>query len=236
MTRHVDKIGPVTLILGNSIDEMAYLTGKIDLVCTDPPYELTSGGAGTDDDPSMKGMFASSKYSNSGSLFEEMTSWAEFSGPISRTMKKGTQAYVMCNDKNVSRCQEAFTHHGLIFHNLLVWRKNTCIPNRQYMKRTEFCLMFGKQPAFTIGNPSDDNVFDDNVVPPGQKVHKSQKPISLLSKWIENSSKPGDLVLDPFSGSGATAVAAARLGRRAIVIEKDQEYFEASRKWIRENI
>lgn len=62
------------------------------------------------------------------------------------------------------------------------------------------------------------------------RFHPTQKPISLIMWQLEKYSKPGDLILDPFSGSGTTAIAAHRLGRRFVCIEKDSEYHAASVK------
>lgn len=62
------------------------------------------------------------------------------------------------------------------------------------------------------------------------RFHPTQKPLSLISYLIERSSNPGAIVLDPFSGSGTTAVAAHNLGRRFVCIEKDRGYWEASVK------
>jgi len=62
----------------------------------------------------------------------------------------------------------------------------------------------------------------------GQKAHPTQKPESLLSRVILSTSKPGDIVLDPFSGSGTTAAVAKRFGRKYIGIERDKNYAKIS--------
>jgi adenine-specific DNA-methyltransferase len=59
----------------------------------------------------------------------------------------------------------------------------------------------------------------------GNKLHPTQKPVSALTPLIEAYSKPGDVVLDPFGGSGSTAVAALKSGRKFILFEKDETYF-----------
>ena len=72
------------------------------------------------------------------------------------------------------------------------------------------------------------NFWDDVTVPywsmPENTPHPTQKPEKLLAKIILASSKPGDLVFDPFGGSGSTAVTAKKLGRRYLTIEKDEKY------------
>ena len=68
--------------------------------------------------------------------------------------------------------------------------------------------------------------------PPGQIIHPTQKPVELMELLIAQSTDPGDLVVDPFSGSGATIVAAQRLGRRALGIELDPQHYERSNERI----
>lgn len=70
------------------------------------------------------------------------------------------------------------------------------------------------------------NVLRFPVVPQKEKLHIAQKPVALVRELIEASSAPGDLVLDPFAGSGTTAIAALQSGRRYIVIERDQATYQ----------
>ena len=62
--------------------------------------------------------------------------------------------------------------------------------------------------------------------------HPTQKPVGLLERIIEASTRPGDLVLDPFVGSGTTGVAAARLGRRFVGIDVEEGFLAKARKRI----
>jgi modification methylase len=68
----------------------------------------------------------------------------------------------------------------------------------------------------------------------GKKVHPTQKPEALLARVLMSSSKPGDVVLDPFFGSGTTGAVAKRLGRRFIGIEREQDYIDAAQARIAE--
>ena len=82
------------------------------------------------------------------------------------------------------------------------------------------------QGQFRLTHPS--NIWTDITVPfwsmPENTEHPTQKPEKLLAKLILASSRPGDLVLDPFLGSGSTAVTAWKLGRRFIGVERQEEY------------
>lgn len=66
-------------------------------------------------------------------------------------------------------------------------------------------------------------------VPSGQNIHPTEKPVGLLERLIEMSTNPGDFIVDPFSGSGSTSVAAMQLGRDSLAFEIDERFIEKSR-------
>lgn len=88
-------------------------------------------------------------------------------------------------------------------------------------------------PEFEVPEPGGKQVVWNLPTPAkGEKIlgsHPTQKPLSLLERIVRCSSKPGDLVVDPFSGSGTTGVAAVNLGRRYIGFEREKEYVELAR-------
>ena len=96
------------------------------------------------------------------------------------------------------------------------------------MKNCEFVLFLRKGPARAIYTPSAQMVHDFHN-PVGSKSHETEKPADLMRFYIEASSRPGDTVLDPFMGTGATGVAAAQAGRHFIGIEMNRKYFDVAR-------
>lgn len=66
----------------------------------------------------------------------------------------------------------------------------------------------------------------ENIVTPGTNVHPTQKPVALVSDWIKKFTDPGDIILDPYMGSGTTLYCAMKLGRMAIGIEADEKHYE----------
>ena len=119
---------------------------------------------------------------------------------------------------------------GFHFHNQISMIKDTNMPNRWYLKYTEAVLMFKKGKAKPI-NDMTSRDYEFVVMPKGgAKRHPTEKPLSFMEKLVFNSSRVGDLVLDPFSGSGTTGVAAINLGRRYIGIECDPIFAEVSRE------
>ncbi|MEP5728102.1 MAG: DNA methyltransferase [Sulfitobacter sp.] len=222
VTRDVRQIGPVTLCHGDALDVLQDLRGAADLCVSDFPYRLIAGGRGTSGDGSMSGIFDADAYDNSGDLMA-MAEWHQMAPPVYRALKPNADAYFMTNDKNLLLAGGALVGAGFKFHNLLGWDKGAPTPNRWYMKHVEYVLYMWKGKARAITNPGSKQLFASPR--PKDRVHPTQKPICLMEHYIQNSSRPGDVVIDPFCGSGATLVAAALAGRRAIGIEIDPDHF-----------
>ena len=225
-------VGPCTLYHGDCMDVLPRLPEKADLLVSDPPYKLTQGGKCKGDDhvygtgkthKKMKGKFSAANYDNSGKLME-IVPWEKMAGPMFDACKSDADAYIMANDKNIFEARNAFVGSGWKFHNLLTWHKIYATPNRWYMKDAEYTLYLWKGKAKTIRNPGSKQVKSIHT-PRGQE-HSTTKPVLLMQYYIENSSEYGDLVLDPFAGSGSTLEAAMLSGRRAIGIEYNETYFD----------
>lgn len=229
--RDVVQIGAIKLIHGDAQDVLADFRGYADLLCTDHPYRLTSGGRGTSGDGSMSGMFDAEDYDNSGDLMA-MAEWDRSGGPIYRALKPDADGYVMVNDKNLMLAMGAFVGAGFKFHNLLAWDKHSPTPNRWYMKHLEYVLYLWKGKGFPIRNPGSKQLFRADR--PGLGFHKTEKPVELMQHYIENSTDPGQIVLDPYMGSGSTLVAAAASHRAGIGIEIDRDHFETACRRVEE--
>lgn len=133
--------------------------------------------------------------------------FSEWLPEVYRVLKENAHCYIWVNDKNlVDLCNEA-EKAGFKLHNILVWKKNNCTPNRWYMKNCEFVLFLHKGKSFPIKNLGDAQLFECNNISGKDKVHPTQKPIAYLERLILNSSNELDTVLDPFMGTGTTAVA-----------------------------
>jgi site-specific DNA-methyltransferase (adenine-specific) len=85
-----------------------------------------------------------------------------------------------------------------------------------------FLCMKGRRPLQKLGQP---NVWMEPRVAPQRKVHPTEKPTALIRKIIEQSSQPGELVIDPFAGSSSTLIAALECKRNAWGCELDKEYY-----------
>lgn len=196
---------------------------SIDLVVTDPPYKVISGG--NKSEKWKSGYKNSVLYRNDGKIFDHNDiSFEEWIPEIYRVLKDNTHCYIMTNVINMENLLKVCRETGFKLHNILVWEKNTMNANRWYMKNCEFTLFLYKGKSKTINNPSSKQVHKfNNIV--GNKNHPTEKPIELMKMYVENSSKPGDIVLDPFMGCGTTGVACKELNRNFIGIEIDEKYF-----------
>ena len=166
-------------------------------------------------------------------------------------MKPSATLWVIGSYHNIFRVGTILQDLGFWILNDVVWRKTNPMPNfrgRRFTNAHETMIWAAREPggkgytfnyeALKAGN-EDVQVRSDWTIPlctgeerlkgrDGKKLHPTQKPEALLARVILSSSRPGDLVLDPFSGTGTTGAAAKRLGRQFIGIERDPAYAAAA--------
>ena len=201
---------------------------SIDLVVTDPPYKVISGG--NKSEKWKSGWKTSVLSRNDGKIFDyNDIKFSDWIPEVYRVLKDGTHFYCMTNVLNLSKVIQEAEKVGFYLHNILVWEKNNVTTNRWYMKNCEFTLFFKKGAAKTINNPSCKMVHKFNN-PMGNKLHPTEKPVELMEMYVLNSSNEGDLVLDPFVGSGSTAIACLKNSRRFIGSEIDMNYYNVAKE------
>ena len=218
MTRP-EIIGEATLYQGDCRDVLPGI-GEVDMICTDPPYLLEAGGNTTGD---MGGKFAHGAYDNSGEIVSCDIEFSEFMPLLAACLPQG-HAYFMVNNRHVGSVEAAALAAGFRFHNWLVWDKGTGTPNRWYMKNCEFVLFVFRGAGTLINDCGSRQLIKCPNVTGG--VHDTQKPVALMEHYIGNSTKPGQVVLDPFMGSGTTGVAALQKNRAFVGIERDPAIFD----------
>jgi modification methylase len=242
------------IIVGDCIAEMAKLPADcVDLVFADPPYNLQLQRAlkrpdhstvdAVDDDWDQFASFAA---------YDEFTrAWLS---ACKRVLKPSGTLWVIGSYHNIFRVGAVLQDLGYWILNDVVWRKSNPMPNfrgRRFTNAHETMIWATREQgarytfnyeALKAGN-EDIQVRSDWTVPlctgeerlkgrDGKKLHPTQKPEALLARVILASSRPDDLVLDPFNGTGTTGAVATHLGRRYIGIERDPDYAEAAEKRI----
>lgn len=203
---------------------------SFDLCVSDPPFlwNKTTGGLSTTS-------VITSKWDNSNFLAGGKTAsmnntikFKDWMPHLYRVMKDPSHIYLFTNDKNLSDLITIAEESGFRLHNVLVWAKNNKTPNLWYMKNCEFIVFLHKGKSFRITDPSSAQLLSYSNIPGKSKLHPTQKPVELLKILIQNSSQPGQVVFDPFMGSGSTAVAAQECGRHFFGFENDPRFHQTA--------
>ena len=182
--------------------------GSVDLLITDPPYESLEKYRAIGTTTRLKKSNASSNkwfdiFPNS--RFEELIS------EIYRVLTKNSHFYLFCDQETMFVVKPIAEEIGFKFWKPIVWDKCAIGMGYHYRARYEFILFFekGKRKLNDLGVP---DVIQEKKV---WKGYPTEKPVGLLEVLIKQSSSDGDLIVDPFFGSGSTLIAASNLDREA---------------------
>ena len=130
--------------------------------------------------------------------------------------------------------QSAFRAAGGHWSTFVIWAKNTFTLGRADYQRQYEPILYGWPEGgerHWCGDRDQGDVWQIKK-PQKNDLHPTMKPVELVERAIRNSSRPGDVVLDPFGGSGSTLIAAEKSGRRARLIELDPKYVDVIvRRW-----
>ena len=215
----------IELFHGNCLELLARMDeGCIDLLVTDPPYRIITGG---DSGNRPKGMLSGNRQ-----LFKHQTDIgiSEWMPLVYKVLKDGSHAYIFTNALNLKDMLIESEKAGFKLHNLLVWEKNNCNPSQFYMKNCEYVLFLRKGKAKWIANiGASKTVHQFNNILRGRS-HPCEKPVDLLRFYIENSSKEGDTVMDPFMGTGSCGEACGIANRNFVGVELDEDYFNIAKE------
>jgi modification methylase len=243
------------IVVGDCVAEMTKLpAASVDLVFADPPYNLQlQGDLKRPDDSRVDAVDDDWDKFSSFSAYDDFTrAWLI---ACRRVMKPSATLWVIGSYHNIFRVGAILQDLGFWILNDIVWRKSNPMPNfrgRRFTNAHETLIWAARDAAkhnytfnyeaLKAGN-DDVQMRSDWFIPlctgeerlkgtDGKKLHPTQKPESLLARVILSASRPDDLVLDPFSGTGTTGAVAHRLRRRFIGIERSSEYAAAARERI----
>ncbi|HVV94203.1 MAG TPA: site-specific DNA-methyltransferase [Hyphomicrobiales bacterium] len=238
------------VVVGDCVAELSKLpAGSIDLVFADPPYNLQLQRALHRPDQSLV-----DAVDDDWDRFASFEAYDAFTRAwllaVRRVMKPDAALWVIGSYHNIFRVGALLQDLGFWILNDVVWRKANPMPNfrgRRFTNAHETMIWAARSAearyvfnyeALKAGN-EDLQPRSDWFLPictgaerlkdgQGRKLHPTQKPEALLHRVLLASSRPGDLVLDPFAGSGTTGAVAKRLGRRFLGIERDPDYAAAA--------
>jgi modification methylase len=223
---------------------------SVDLVFADPPYNLQLGGSLSRPDQSLV-----DAVDDAWDQFESFRAYDDFTrawlAGCRAAMKPNATLFVIGSYHNIFRVGTILQDLGFWILNDIVWRKANPMPNfrgRRFTNAHETLIWAARDQgarkytfhyeALKAGN-EDCQVRSDWFLPlctgaerlkdhSGAKAHPTQKPEALLQKVLLAASNPGDLVLDPFFGTGTTGAVARRFGRHFLGIERDPTYAAAA--------
>lgn len=196
---------------------------SVDLILTDPPYGIDIAKAHTIDRQACNDI----KFEDGD--FETMNLLDKAFALMYKVLKNERHMYLFCGIDKISTVIKLLEKHGFEVHNLpLVWDKGSgSYPSQMtsYVHSYEVFLHVWKGPHRKLnGTPRD--IFQIKRAPSNKKIHPTEKPTELLRDLIEYSSHPGELVFDPFAGSGSTLEAAKEKNRRGLGVEMNDIYYK----------
>ncbi|MEY4091810.1 MAG: hypothetical protein RLZZ496_992 [Pseudomonadota bacterium] len=239
------------ILRGDCIEQLKSLpSASVDLVFADPPYNLQLEGALNRPDQSLVDAVDDDwdKFSSFADYDAFTKAWLT---EAQRVMKPNATLWVIGSYHNIFRVGAIMQDLGFWILNDVIWRKANPMPNfrgRRFTNAHETMIWASRNAAsksYTFHYDAlkaaneDTQVRSDWYLPlctggerlkdsKGSKVHPTQKPEQLLARVILSSSNPGDVILDPFFGTGTTGATAKRLGRHFVGIERDPDYANAA--------
>lgn len=221
-------LGDHRLICGDSTQAEAIDTlmggQPADMVFTDPPYGMSYGGG-----RAAGSSRAGARVKSHGMIMNDDLQGDDLTGMVrdaianamART-RKGGALYACLTWRTYAEFRDALLATGNKIKACIVWDKGSIgLGNAHYRPQHEFIFYTGGD---WHGDKSQSDVWQMSRGSTADYVHPTQKPVGLVERAIENSSKPGATVLDCFGGSGSTLIACEKTGRRGRLIELDPRY------------
>lgn len=240
------------IIKGNCIEEMKKMPSEsVDLIFADPPYFMQTDGILHRTD--------GTKFAGVEDAWDKFQDYAEYDKftmqwltECKRVMKKNASIWVIGSFQNIYRVGYIMQNMGFWILNDVVWSKPNAVPNFggtrfQNSHETLLWCTKSKDAKYTFNyktmkhlnnNKQEKSIWNIGICignerlkdENGQKIHSTQKPEKLLYNIIISSSKPNDLVLDPFFGTGTTGAVAKATGRNYVGFEIDETYINYAQK------
>lgn len=235
--------------------ESEFPNESIHMIFADPPYNLSGKNLVWKEKKYTK---VNEKWDTMSSqeYWDFSRSWISQSY---RVLASGGSIYICCTYHNLGEILVVVKEVGLEVRNLITWYKPNAMPNmsrRVFTHGTEFLVWATKGKGWTFHydllkelNPEKQKngkkkaMRDLWVLPTtpkkerikkkdGSTLHSTQKPLAIVERAILASSNPGEIILDPFMGTGTTAIAAHKHGRKWVGIEENKEYLDyAQKRW-----
>ena len=233
-----------TVIKGNCVETLSTFKFGFDMVFADPPYFLSSGGISYQ---SGKVVCVDKGEWDKPTSPEEMDAFnLRWLSSVRDHMNNNATIWISGTHHNIFSVQQQLLKLGFKILNVITWAKTNPPPNiscRYFTYSTEFIIWARKSPKvahyfnYELRKQLNENkqmtdVWRLPAIAKWEKTcgkHPTQKPLGVLARLIQASTKPGAWVLDPFSGSATTGIAANLLGRKYLGLEIEDEFLSMSK-------
>lgn len=226
--------------------------GKIHLVLTDPPYNASNGGVNLPDNKTGGAYYKVNEKWDKFSYKDYMEFTKKWVDEVDKILAPNGSIMVCGSFHNIGEVIVALKDKGYKFLNLITWEKSNAMPSitkRMLTHSTEFIGWFAKGKGWKFNYDKmkkynqgkqlrdvwrfrscqgSERIKGEN----GRAAHPTQKPLELFKRLVEMATDEGDIVIDPFMGSGTTALASLQLNRNWIGIDNNKEYIDLANKRI----
>lgn len=226
---------------------------SIDLIFADPPYNLSGNGLKWKGNKTGGDWYMVNEHWDKMTAPEYLQFTRKWIGACHKVLKDAGSIYIACSYHNIGEVMIVLKQLDFKINNIITWYKTNAMPNmtrRVFTHSTEFVVWAVKNSGWTFNyekikkinperqkNGEEKQMRDLWEMPlvqgkervrgkDGKALHPTQKPEEMLKRIILASSNEDDIVLDPFLGSGTTAVVAKRYNRKWIGIEKEKKYVD----------
>ena len=218
------------------------------LMATDPPYLVDYKGGERPASKSRPEPISGSKRSSARATQKNARNWDAYHDPETsvefyvmfltealKHLKPHSAVYQWHASRRQALVEEAWGQVGLLVHQTIVWVKDRpVLTHSHYLWQTEPCFygwLEGQQPKLKPP-ATESNVWGVHHEGWQDGLHPTQKPVELFTKPIEFHTRPGDILYEPFSGSGTQLIAAERTGRICYALEQEPVYCDVARaRW-----
>lgn len=212
---------------------------SVDLLLTDPPYSISKSYVCETQVPRRlrtNGSDFIMPKGHFGQWDEEFPPPDEWTSTI--IPKVRGWVVIFCAQAQIGEYCDILNGHKLSAVGTMVWHKTNPVPfNHKYKPINAWeAIVVGKRPGTKFNGKTVHNVFECKSPSPQERIHSTQKPLDLITKFITLFSDEGDFVLDPFAGSATTVIAAANSRRRVLAYENDPEHFDAATRRITQSV
>jgi site-specific DNA-methyltransferase (adenine-specific) len=223
------KLGEHVLGCGSATDEefvgkvMKNIKGPVRMILTDPPYGVAYVEGKKDF--AKLGKESVKVIMNDHLQTEEEYSLftADWMNAIKPHLDKYNAAYIFNSDLMFRALRNGIDEAGFYYSQMLIWVKNTVVVGRKDYLPMHEVVAYCWYGRHKMNRPKSKSIIF-HPKPASSKLHPTMKPVGLLRKIIPNNTKTGEIVYDPFGGSGSTLIASEHMGRRCVMVEMDPGY------------